>query len=290
MFNQEEKVPVDSIDRKVRIPELMTLSTHASDIRLVAADMDGTLLNSRHELNSDFFPIYQQMKAKGILFAAASGRQFYNLLNRFSSVQEEIIFVAENGSYVVYQGQDILVEAMDANITRAQLQLARQIPDTDVVLCGKKQAYVESDNEPFIRQVKMYYDRFEKVDDLLQVEGDQFLKIAIYDFAGAEGNSYPHFQNSKSQLQVKVSGKSWLDLSHPLANKGRAIQVLQSKFGITPAQTMAFGDYLNDLEMMQQAYFSYAMANAHPDIKNVSRFGAKSNDEDGVLEVLRQLV
>jgi hydroxymethylpyrimidine pyrophosphatase-like HAD family hydrolase len=53
---------------------------------------------------------------------------------------------------------------------------------------------------------------------------------------------------------------------------------------------MAFGDYLNDLEMMQQAYFSFAMENAHPAIKQAARFMAKSNDENGVLEVLQQML
>jgi hypothetical protein len=135
----------------------------------------------------------------------------------------------------------------------------------------------------------MYYDKYTVVDDLLGVEDDQFLKIAIYDFAGAESNSYTHFQQSKEHLQVKVSGSNWLDISHRLANKGRALEVLQHKYGIAVEQTMSFGDYLNDLEMMQQAYFSYAMANAHPLIKEAARFRAKSNDEDGVLEVMRQL-
>jgi hydroxymethylpyrimidine pyrophosphatase-like HAD family hydrolase len=53
---------------------------------------------------------------------------------------------------------------------------------------------------------------------------------------------------------------------------------------------MAFGDYLNDLEMMQQAHHSYAMENAHPAIKEAARFQAKSNDEKGVFEVLNELI
>ncbi|MBC7688706.1 MAG: HAD hydrolase family protein, partial [Aquabacterium sp.] len=91
-------------------------------------------------------------------------------------------------------------------------------------------------------------------------------------------------------LQVKISGHIWLDLSHKLANKGRAINVLQQKFNISPNETMVFGDYLNDLEMMQQASFSYAMENAHEDIKNAARFITKSNEEDGVTIVLQELL
>ena len=261
-----------------------------SKIKLVAADMDGTLLNAKHELSPGFFPLFEQMKARGILFAAASGRQFWNLLNRFESIQDDVIFIAENGSYVVYKGQDLLVQAMEPDVTREQISTAREIPGIHTILCGKKRAYVESEVPAFIDNVKMYYDRYEVVDDLMKVEDDQFLKIAICDLAGSEANSYPFFKQKKDQLQVKVSGHIWLDISHQLANKGRAIQVLQQKYNISADETMVFGDYLNDLEMMHQASFSYAMENAHADIKNAARFITKSNEAHGVTMVLEEML
>lgn len=261
-----------------------------SKIKLVAADMDGTLLNASHELSPDFFPVFNQMKEKGLLFAVASGRQYFNILNKFESIKEEVIFVAENGSYVVFKGEELLVQAMEADIVKEQLLAAREIPGAYSILCGKKQAYVENEAPEFIAHLKMYYDRFVVVDDLLKVENDQFLKIAIFDLAGSEGNSYNFFKHKRDQLQVKVSGSIWLDLSHKMANKGRALQVLQNKYEITIDETMVFGDYLNDLEMMQQASFSYAMENAHIDIKNAARFITKCNEENGVTIVLQQML
>jgi len=53
---------------------------------------------------------------------------------------------------------------------------------------------------------------------------------------------------------------------------------------------MVFGDYLNDLEMMHEGYFSYAMENAHDDIKKASRFITTSNDEAGVMKVLELML
>lgn len=261
-----------------------------SKVKFVVTDMDGTLLNSTYELSKDFLPAFRKMQAKGILFAAASGRQYYNLLNRFETIKNEMVFIAENGSYVVYKGEDMLVEAMEHELTREMLLQARNIPDTYVVLCGKKKAYIENEDPVFISKVKLYYDRFEVVEDLLQVADDQFLKIAICDLAGAETNSFTHFKQKREILQIKVSGSIWLDISHKLANKGRAMELLQKKHHITIEETMAFGDYLNDLEMMHKAYFSYAMENAHPDIKKVARFLAKSNDANGVMEVLQQML
>lgn len=259
-------------------------------VKLVAADMDGTLLNSRHELSPLFYPVFNQITEKGVLFAAASGRQFFNILNKFETIKEAVIFVAENGSYVVYKDEELLVQAMEQDVVAEQLLVARNIPGTYTILCGKKRAYIESEVPEFMEHLKMYYDRYEVVDDLLKVTDDQFLKIAICDLTGSERNSYNFFKHKQDQLQVKVSGSIWLDLSHKLANKGRALQVLQNKFGITIDETMVFGDYLNDLEMMHQASFSYAMENAHIDIKKAAMFLTKSNDENGVTVVLQQML
>src|SRR6218665_1164548 len=251
-------------------------------IRLIAADMDGTLLNSQHEYDPGFPAMYEQLKQQGILFAPASGRQLYNLQNKFGELGREMIFVAENGSHVFYKGRDLLVQSLPRDKVHMLIRMARQVKGVNIILCGKKQAYMESTEPEFTRNVEMYYDRRMLVDDLLQVNDDEFLKIAICDLQGAETNSYPVFRHFEGELQVKVSGKIWLDLSHQLANIGRAMQVVQQQLNITKEQTMAFGDYLNDVEMMQQAYFSYAMSNAHPAVKEAARFEAGSNEENGV--------
>jgi len=261
-----------------------------SEIKLVAADVDGTLLNSNHELSNKFYPLFYQMRSKGLLFSLASGRQYFNLLNRFKTIEGEVIFIAENGSYVVYKGEEILVQAMANEIVMEQLAVAKQLPGVFPILCGKNRAYIEDMDPDFIRNVEMYYDKYVIVENLLKVTGDEFLKIALCDFAGAEENSYNHFKQKQDELQIKISGSIWLDISHKLANKGQAIKVLQQKFSITPDETMVFGDYLNDLEMIQAATYSFAMENAHIDIKQAARFSAKSNDDDGVVVVLEQMM
>ncbi|WP_215239985.1 HAD family hydrolase [Dyadobacter helix] len=263
---------------------------HFSNIRLIATDMDGTLLNSRHELNESFYPVFQQLKNRGIRFVAASGRQYFNLEKKLENVKDDVIFAAENGSYVVFRDQELHVQAIDRSIVFDLITTARNIPDTYAIICGKKKAYVESTVPAFLEHLRLYFERYEIVEDLLEVKNDDFLKFTLCDLAGSEKNSYPHFKHLKEQLQVKVSGPIWLDISHKLANKGRAMEVLQALFGISEKETMVFGDYFNDLEMLQKAYYSYAMANAHPEVKKVSRFTAGSNDENGVVAVLQEFL
>jgi hydroxymethylpyrimidine pyrophosphatase-like HAD family hydrolase len=81
-----------------------------------------------------------------------------------------------------------------------------------------------------------------------------------------------------------------VDISQPNANKGYALQLVQDRLGISVDETLVFGDYNNDLEMLRLAHFSYAMENAHPNVKKEARFQTKSNDEAGVEIILEHLL
>ncbi|WP_306352799.1 Cof-type HAD-IIB family hydrolase [Flavobacterium sp. '19STA2R22 D10 B1'] len=261
-----------------------------SDIKLVASDMDGTLLNSNGELTADFFPLFERMNAQGITFAAASGRQLFSLLKQFESIKNEMVFVAENGSYILYKGEELLMQSLDPITVVKLLKKTKQIPGIYTILCGKKNAYIESTDKDFVHSLNQHYRKFEILEDLTVLPDDDFLKITICDLEGSEKNSYTYFKEMENEIQVKVSGDIWLDLSHKLANKGTALRVLQEKLDLTADQTMVFGDYLNDLEMMGEAYYSYAMENAHPAIIEAARFVTKSNDENGVVVVLEEMI
>lgn len=249
--------------------------------------MDGTLLDSNHCLNELFIPTFKRLQEHGIIFSVASGRQLYNLQKQVAPVKEDIYFIAENGSFVMYQEEELFVQPIDKNTVWELVKIARQIPDSYLIICGKKQAYIENNSADFIEEVQLYFERFKVVDDLCAIEDDEFLKFTVANLNGTEEFVYPFFKHLSQQLQVKISGKIWLDISHKQANKGCAIKVLQDKFGITKKETMVFGDFLNDLEMMGEASFSYAMKNAHPAVLEAANYTAKSNDENGVVEILQ---
>ncbi|MGG7144505.1 HAD family hydrolase [Clostridium nigeriense] len=258
-------------------------------IKLIASDMDGTLLNKKDEINEEFFEVFNKLKEKNIIFAAASGRQYYNLLKRFERISDDIMFIAENGTFVVYKGEEILLNSLDREIAVDLLKIARNIDNAFPILCGKKSAYIENNDERLIKETEKYYERYEIVDDLTKVD-DDVLKVTVCDFSGSELNSNNHYKEYWDNLQVTVSGKIWLDITAKGVNKGVAIDKVQEILDITPEETMVFGDYLNDLEMMEKAYYSFAMENAHDDLKKVSRFIAKSNNDNGVVEAIKEVV
>ncbi|CEI72293.1 HAD family hydrolase [Romboutsia hominis] len=255
-------------------------------IKLIATDMDGTLLNNNNEIHHDFIDVFEKLQEKDIIFAAASGRQYFNLLKRFEDVKDKMMFIAENGTIVVYKGEEIFINSLDRNIAKELVNIGRNIENSNVILCGKNSAYIESTDEEFIKEVEKYYEKYEVVKDVNEIE-DDILKVTICDFNGAQENSNKYYDDYREDLQVSISGKIWLDITNKGANKGMAIKAFQEKMGIDFNETMVFGDYLNDLEMMEAAYHSYAMENAHDDLKKVSRFIAKSNDDNGVLEAIK---
>ena len=94
----------------------------------------------------------------------------------------------------------------------------------------------------------------------------------------------------KDILQISCAGDVWLDCMAKNVNKGHAVKVIQDSLGIKPEETMAFGDQLNDIEMLQQAYYSFAVANARDEVKKAARFQADSNVNQGVLKILQNLL
>ena len=252
--------------------------------------MDGTLLNENHEVSDRFYAQFQRLTAKDIHFVAASGRQFQSIQDKLFDIKDEISIIGENGGIMQHARKTkVLLELSKEDVAEC-VKVLRQIENSYTVLCGSKAAYIESKDDHFYKKLKNYYTVVERVDDLLNVYNDQFLKIAVFHFDSSEEFIYPSVRKFEGQYQVIVSGQNWLDISHIEANKAYALKMIQKEMGITPEETMVFGDFNNDIEMLKLADFSYAMANAHSNVKNTAKYMTKSNNDNGVEVVLEELL
>lgn len=256
-------------------------------IKLIASDMDGTLLDASGTLNPEFFSVFERLREADIMFVAASGRQYYNLLKLFDPIKDKIIFIAENGTYVLFKSQELLIVDVPIKKVHEVIREVREIEGAYPVLCGKNKAYIEDRHPAFVKQARTYYERCDIVPDLTGVTDDRFLKIAVYDFHGSATNSYPVLEHFNNALKVVVSGANWLDVSHQNANKGNALKLVQAHLSITPEECMAFGDQMNDAEMLQAVTHSYAVENASDNLKRYARHIAPSNNAEGVLSVIK---
>ncbi|TRZ41566.1 HAD family hydrolase [Robertkochia solimangrovi] len=261
-----------------------------SKVKLVVSDMDGTLLNTNGKVSDDFFELFESLKSHNIHFVAASGRQYDSITNKLARIKDEITIIAENGGVAKQGEKELLFTKLPENYIISIIEQLRKLDHVHTVLCGKDEAYIESTDPDFIKMFSEYYKSFQSVEDLTKVDFSNLLKIAVFHPESSEEFIYPTVKHLESELQVKVSGKNWLDLSHPNANKGYALKLLQEQLGIQREETMVFGDYNNDLEMLDLAYFSYAMENAHPNVVKAAKFQTRSNDNGGVEYILNQLL
>lgn len=252
-------------------------------IKLIASDLDGALLDSRKRLPQGLFPLLEKLTRRGIYFVPASGRQYYNLRELFPGLA--LHFIADNGAMLAYGGQVTEVDVLPD--VSEPLALARQVPGIYPVLSGAKSAYYMDDDPVFLENARMYYKKLERVENLCHAaQQDRICKIALFAQGKAESVCLPQMQPCAGQFLLSLSGRDWVDLMNPGVNKGRALRRLQQQLGVAPDECMAFGDYLNDLEMMQAAGISCAMANAHPALKAACRYTVPSNDEDGVVRTI----
>ena len=103
-------------------------------------------------------------------------------------------------------------------------------------------------------------------------------------------NIYEKLSFLKEKMQVVLSSEVWVDIIPTGAKERSCNKKLQEKLNIKPEECVAFGDYLNDYEMLQSVYYSYAMENAVPELKKVARFIAPPNYENGVMRTIKKLL
>ena len=261
-------------------------------IKMIMSDMDGTLLDNEGNMPEGFDETIEELRKRDVLFVPASGRQYYALLREMGKYADDFIFLAENGTYVKYRGQEVFSSPMKWSKIHEIVAAAEGIGRVYPVLCGKKQAYVQPKWKPYIREASMYFPRYTFVEDFSRID-DEIIKAAFCDCerAQAEEMVYPVMKEKFGRdFQVALSSNYWVDVMNLGINKGLAVEKIQEWMGIEPEECACFGDYLNDEQMMHSVYYSYAMANAHPKIREIARFEAPSNEEHGVLVAIQGMM
>lgn len=260
-----------------------------NQVKLIVSDLDGTLLNSNHEVSKEFFELFKILKANNILFVAASGRPYYSMVEKLGAIKDDIIIVSENGGLAIKQDDLFISNTLESKNLITIANIVESIPETHPVFCTQNKAYFISKSDKLMDLLSEYYTNYQFIDDVSQIKEDVY-KIALFHEKSSEQFIYPKVKHLEADFKVKVSANHWVDISENIANKGYVINHIQKLYNITPDQTMVFGDYNNDLEMLKLGHFSYAMENAHPNVKAVANYLTKSNNDNGVEIIIKQLI
>ncbi|MEX0363626.1 MAG: HAD family hydrolase, partial [Allomuricauda sp.] len=161
-----------------------------SQIKMVVTDMDGTLLNSKHQVSPRFFEIFAALQQKKIQFVAASGRQYHSIVDKLNPIKEDILVIAENGALVKEKEHELLVTPIQQDLKDELLGIIEEIEGAHAMLCGKYNAYFDEKSASFLGDLKEYYSNYEIHKNLRDVT-DQIIKIAVYHNQNAEAHIYP---------------------------------------------------------------------------------------------------
>lgn len=264
-------------------------------VKMIAVDMDGTFLDENKQYNVQRFSRqYALLKEKGIRFVVASGNQYYQLQRYFPELKDEIAFVAENGAWVSDSNEEIFCGELAKEKVHQVLDILAKEPEISTVVCGKKGAYVHSSiSDDVVAMLTNHYYRLEKRDDLYDIDDTIFkfsLNLAHEGVDALLERLHTQLGEVENIMHPVSSGFGFIDLIIPGCHKAHGIALLQEKWGISDCEVLAIGDSANDIEMLRQAYFSFAMANAADAVSAVARYKTENNNDEGALNVISRVL
>ncbi|HBI64787.1 MAG TPA: HAD family hydrolase [Clostridiales bacterium] len=257
------------------------------DIDVIVSDFDGTLLDDDKHLPEQFPALLDALDRRGIRFIAASGRQYYNIRAQLPGMADRVDYIAENGAMTVQNGEICSVDEIPAADIAAVVDTVRRTPGCYPILCGAQCAYFENEFAEMRHHCELYYERLDRVDDVMEyVTRDRICKIAVFHSHDAEHVSYPALLPFSPRMQVALSGDCWVDVMNASVNKGAALRSLLARLHVSPERCMAFGDYLNDIELLQASGHPYAMDNSHPQLLALFPQRGGHNNREGVVRTI----
>lgn len=259
-------------------------------IKLIISDVDDTLVpEGSTQLNPEYFDVIRQLQAKGVRFLAASGRPIKAVKLAFAPIADEIFYVGDNGTAVeagdcVYQGvfEDDLYRDL-------ALDLQSLNDEYDFMSCVGGAVYVKKDTVHLNYLEGTYGFDVTKVDDMAEIK--HIAKVSLHHEGGIPDDLQARMQEKWSdQMDVCIAGRVWLDFMTKGDNKGSAIARVQEFYGITPEETVAFGNADNDVYMLKKAKYAYAVAGASEGLKEAASEIIGAMEDDAVLAKLKEIL
>lgn len=270
------------------------------DIRLIALDLDGTLLNSDKQLT--------QQNAQALACAAARGIEIVPTTGRFFSGMPEIIRSLPYLHYAItINGAAVYDVRQDADIARAEIPLPLAVEimrylDTLPVIYDcymnnwgwmtramQLRADAFAPDEHYLRMIRNLRTPVDDLKSYLLETGRDVQKIQLFLTDPALRLTLLRQLGGQFEgLCVSSSAPNNIEINSTDANKGEALRKLAAHLGLDISQTMAIGDGLNDLSMLRAAGIGVAMENACPEAKQAADYVTGSCDESGVAAAIRR--
>lgn len=261
-------------------------------IKLFATDMDHTLLNDNSDLPKDFQNTLNALASNNLLFVLASGRTLNGMKNKVKDISYNFTYISDNGAIIQHNDSIIYKSVIEKRNLDEIIDILRTCKGASICASSIDEAYVEIHDSNHISYLQEYYPEFKIVSDLKDVD-DEIIKITTLSMDRSE-EIYNTIVNPWITEQGKcvalTSGKVWIDIMNKEVDKGNALKFLLETLNLHQDDVAAFGDYHNDIGMLKLAKYSYAVDNAHEDVKKVAKKIIGNNNEAPVTSVINYFV
>lgn len=259
-------------------------------IRLIASDMDGTLLDEHGEVPPETYDLILALREKGVHFAASSGRRFDRLCQFFAPVRDKMDFVAANGAQVYVDGELVDREVFSHLGIRRLAKTVGKFESLHMALFDDEKSFLLDDEDKFVREIDKDLPNAERI---WYLPGPDviILKISIYCEDGhVMDYAYALSRELGDEFLFAPSGTHWIDALQRGVNKATGIEQVMAHHGITRDEVMAFGDSMNDYEIIRFVGTGCAMANGRPALKAVANRVIGYNYDQAVQGEMRKLL
>lgn len=262
------------------------------DFRLLVADIDGTLLNSRREITAGVLEAVRAAQARGVRVCLATGRIWASAQRYFLALGADPPAILYNGGMVYDFRADRVLRrvSLAQEHARAVLEFLREMPRVQPHLYVGDRVYTGRINEH-----TEYYRRkdgveVEEVGDLLTFLPSDPMKILIIGARADLDRAMAGIRALPLPINAVFSEETYLEILPAGSSKGAALEVVAEALGIPLAQVIAVGDNLNDLEMIRLAGLGVAMGNASEPLRAQADYVTASNDDEGLREVIDRFI
>lgn len=264
--------------------------------KIIALDMDGTLLNEKKEITPKTKEALQKAKDKGIKIVLASGRPIeglYKYLHELDLVQDGQYVLSYNGCLVQEtKSKKIICEmGLKGSDLSYTYEIAKKLnvnihafSATRGLITPKMNTYTKYEAD--VNGIEASVVSFEDLDP-----SEDIIKIMFIDEPEILEEAIKKIPKELYEKYTVVrSAPFFLEVINKESNKGVGLKALADSLGVKEEEVIACGDANNDLEMLEYAGLGVAMENATDDVKEIANYQTKSNNEDGIAEVVNKFI
>ncbi len=260
--------------------------------RLLASDIDGTLITSDNELTKGTFSAIEELKKQGKFFTLSTGRPVMGISKYVHLISPGIPVISYNGAMIIRPDNGEIVFERGVPDDSAREIITKGLDKgTIVIVWAKNRLFCSTMNEQVIGYSRITGEKVNIIDDI-----DKVLELGVTKCIWLDSaEKVLEYRQELSKAPIKgidfcTSTPNILEFVCEGVSKGEGLRKICEYCGVDISEAIAAGDELNDMSMIKAAGLGVAMGNAHSDIKAAAGYITETNDENGLAAMIKKFM